>query len=63
MSLGCTGRHPKSSRVRAFDLGITVRFDEKEGLLDGRHVRREGNNYRNYSDEAIERLKLEEDLI
>jgi MerR family copper efflux transcriptional regulator len=36
----------------------TIRFYEKEGLLDGRHVRREGNNYRNYSEEAIERLKL-----
>lgn len=41
--------------------GLTVyaiRFYEKEGLLDGRHVRREENNYRNYSDEAIERLKF-----
>ncbi|AIQ67812.1 MerR family transcriptional regulator [Paenibacillus graminis] len=36
----------------------TIRFYEKEGLLDGRHVRRESNNYRNYSEEAIERLKL-----
>lgn len=36
----------------------TIRFYEKEGLLDGRHVRREPNNYRIYSDEAIERLKL-----
>lgn len=36
----------------------TIRFYEKEGLLDGRHVRRENNNYRNYSDEAIERLRL-----
>jgi MerR family copper efflux transcriptional regulator len=36
----------------------TIRFYEKEGLLDGRHVQREANNYRNYSDEAIERLKL-----
>lgn len=36
----------------------TIRFYEKEGLLDSRHVRREKNNYRNYSDEAIERLKL-----
>ncbi|KPV43483.1 MerR family transcriptional regulator [Alicyclobacillus ferrooxydans] len=36
----------------------TIRFYEKEGLLDSRHVRREENNYRNYSDEAIERLKL-----
>jgi len=36
----------------------TIRFYEKEGLLNSRHVRREENNYRNYSDEAIERLKL-----
>ncbi|TBL77379.1 MerR family transcriptional regulator [Paenibacillus thalictri] len=36
----------------------TIRFYEKEGLLDGRHVQREKNNYRNYSDKAIERLKL-----
>lgn len=36
----------------------TIRFYEKEGLLDRRHVRRDANNYRNYSDEAIERLKL-----
>ena len=35
-----------------------IRFYEKQGLLDGRHVRREGNNYRNYSDETIERLNL-----
>ena len=36
----------------------TIRFYEKECLLDSRHVRREANSYRNYSDEAIERLKL-----
>ncbi|MFF2876194.1 MerR family transcriptional regulator [Gottfriedia sp. NPDC057991] len=39
----------------------TIRFYEKEGLLDSRHsrhVQREENNYRNYSDEAVERLKL-----
>jgi DNA-binding transcriptional MerR regulator len=36
----------------------TIRYYEKEGLLDSRHVRREENNYRNYSDEAIERLKF-----
>ncbi|WP_274651297.1 MerR family DNA-binding transcriptional regulator [Paenibacillus humicola] len=29
-----------------------IRFYEKEGLLDSRHVQREKNNYRNYSDEA-----------
>ncbi|MNL62016.1 zinc-responsive transcriptional regulator [compost metagenome] len=27
-------------------------------MLDNRHVRRESNNYRNYSEEAVERLKL-----
>ncbi|MEK3917852.1 MerR family transcriptional regulator [Paenibacillus sp. FSL H7-0331] len=36
----------------------TIRFYEKEGLLDSRHIQREKNNYRNYSDEAIKRLKL-----
>ncbi|MEH7514168.1 MerR family transcriptional regulator [Gottfriedia acidiceleris] len=36
----------------------TIRFYKKEGLLDSRHVQREENNYRNYSDEAVERLKL-----
>lgn len=36
----------------------TIRFYEKQGLLDSRHVVRETNHYRNYSDQAIERLKL-----
>lgn len=36
----------------------TIRFYEKEGLLDSRHIQREKNNYHNYSDEAIDRLKL-----
>ena len=36
----------------------TIRFYEEEGLLDRRHVRRGANNYRSYSPEAIERLKL-----
>ncbi|MDG0811302.1 MerR family transcriptional regulator [Cohnella rhizosphaerae] len=35
-----------------------IRYYEKEELLDERHVRRDRNNYRHYSDEAIERLKL-----
>ncbi|NBD24912.1 MerR family transcriptional regulator [Paenibacillus glycinis] len=42
-------------------MGLTIhaiRYYEKEGLLDERHVRRESNNYRNYSGEAVERLKL-----
>ncbi len=36
----------------------TIRFYEKEGLLDSRYVRRGENNYRYYSEEAIERLTL-----
>jgi MerR family copper efflux transcriptional regulator len=36
----------------------TIRFYEEQGLLDRRHVRRGENNYRYYSDEAIERLRL-----
>ena len=36
----------------------TIRFYEKESLLDSRHVRRDANNYRNYTEEAIERLGL-----
>jgi MerR family transcriptional regulator, copper efflux regulator len=36
----------------------TIRFYEKEGLFDSRHVVREENNYRNYAMEAIERVKL-----
>jgi MerR family transcriptional regulator, copper efflux regulator len=36
----------------------TIRFYEKEGLLDRRHVHREENNYRDYSDEAVGHLKL-----
>ena len=36
----------------------TIRFYEKLGLLDSRHLVRENNNYRNYSDEAIQRLKF-----
>jgi DNA-binding transcriptional MerR regulator len=36
----------------------TIRFYEEEGLLDTRHVQRGANNYRFYSPEAIERLKL-----
>jgi MerR family transcriptional regulator, copper efflux regulator len=30
----------------------TIRFYEKEGLLDTRHVRRGENNYRDYCEEA-----------
>lgn len=42
-------------------MGLTphaIRFYEKEGLLDGRHIRREKNKYRNYADEAVDRLRL-----
>jgi len=36
----------------------TIRFYEKEGLLDGRHVRRRENNYREYCEEAVEHLLM-----
>lgn len=36
----------------------TLRFYEKEGLIDSQYIMREENNYRNYSDEVIERLNL-----
>lgn len=36
----------------------TIRFYEKEGLLDSRHVQRKENNYRNYSFEDIKHLKM-----
>lgn len=36
----------------------TIRYYEKEGLLDCRHFQRDENNYRNYNEKAIERLKL-----
>ncbi|WP_040205595.1 MerR family transcriptional regulator [Neobacillus jeddahensis] len=36
----------------------TIRYYEKEGLLDSRHFQRDENNYRNYNEKAIERLKL-----
>ena len=36
----------------------TIRFYEKQCLLDSRHLVRENNNYRNYSEGAIDRLKL-----
>ncbi|HLZ61833.1 MAG TPA: MerR family transcriptional regulator [Ktedonosporobacter sp.] len=34
----------------------TIRFYEKEGLLDARHVRRGENNYRDYCEGAVEQL-------
>ena len=36
----------------------TIRYYEEEGLLDSRHVHREGNNYRDYCEEAINQLNL-----
>ena len=36
----------------------TIRFYEKEGLLDTRHVRRGDNNYRDYCEEAVEHLLM-----
>ncbi len=36
----------------------TIRFYEKEGLLDTDYVRREANNYRDYRDEAVELLLM-----
>lgn len=36
----------------------TIRFYEKEGLLDSRYVHRGQNNYRDYSEETIEYLKI-----
>jgi DNA-binding transcriptional MerR regulator len=36
----------------------TIRFYEKEGLLPGRYVQREKNNYREYAEEAVNRLLL-----
>ena len=32
----------------------TIRFYEKEGLMDQRHVIRGNNNYRNYTEESVE---------
>jgi MerR family copper efflux transcriptional regulator len=36
----------------------TIRFYEKEGLLPERCVRRRRNNYRDYCEDAVERLLL-----
>lgn len=36
----------------------TIRFYEKEGLLDAAVSSRGDNNYRNYTDEAIDRLNF-----
>lgn len=34
----------------------TIRYYEKRGLLDGREHRRQANNYRDYSEQALRRL-------
>ncbi|MEL6401442.1 MAG: MerR family transcriptional regulator [Cyanobacteria bacterium P01_A01_bin.70] len=36
----------------------TIRFYEKRGLLDHTHVQRQGNNYRDYRETAVTRLRL-----
>jgi MerR family transcriptional regulator, copper efflux regulator len=36
----------------------TIRFYEKEGLLDERHVQRQENNYRDYSEEAVTHFRM-----
>jgi MerR family transcriptional regulator, copper efflux regulator len=36
----------------------TIRFYEKQGLLAKRYIRRSANNYRHYSEEAIERIAV-----
>ncbi|WP_176993603.1 MerR family transcriptional regulator [Nonomuraea jiangxiensis] len=36
----------------------TVRYYEREGLLDDRHIARRPNGYRDYGEASIERLRL-----
>jgi MerR family transcriptional regulator, copper efflux regulator len=36
----------------------TIRFYERKGLIDSDLVRRQTNNYRDYSEESLERLAL-----
>ncbi|MEN9518617.1 MAG: hypothetical protein RLZZ381_1205 [Cyanobacteriota bacterium] len=36
----------------------TIRFYEKKGLIDSALVRRQTNNYRDYSEKSLERLAL-----
>ena len=36
----------------------TIRFYEKEGLLPARYVQRKRNNYREYAEDAVNRLLL-----
>jgi MerR family copper efflux transcriptional regulator len=44
----------KKTNLRAH----TIRFYEKEGLLSPRYVQRKKNNYRDYAEEAINRILL-----
>lgn len=44
----------KKTNLRAH----TIRFYEKEGLLSRRYVQRKKNNYRDYAEEAINRILL-----
>ncbi|MET3852408.1 MerR family transcriptional regulator [Paenibacillus sp. OAE614] len=47
--------------VLAQRTGLTpsaIRFYEKEGLLDARHVQRGENNYRDYCEEAVDHLLM-----
>jgi MerR family transcriptional regulator, copper efflux regulator len=36
----------------------TIRFYEKKGLIDSALIKRRTNNYREYSDDSVERLRL-----
>jgi MerR family transcriptional regulator, copper efflux regulator len=36
----------------------TIRFYEKQGLLDATHVQRQANTYRTYTEQAVQRLQL-----
>jgi MerR family copper efflux transcriptional regulator len=55
----CGGSHENPNISTKTGLtAATIRFYEKEGLLDARHVRRRENNYRDYCDEAVEHLRM-----
>lgn len=48
-----------SELAEATDVAIhTIRFYEREGLIDERFFRRSGNRYRNYSPDAVERILM-----
>lgn len=48
--------HELAARV---ELSVdTIRFYEKQGLLDGAHFSRQANNYRVYTEAAVARLQL-----